>query len=515
MDSSSLQRKLIYAEIFLTGVAVLIIEVLAVRMLAPFFGTTVYTTSSVISVVLAALSLGYYLGGHMADRYPSPQWFYRIILASGVSTLVLALSAEPLLSLISGQLGMIWGPLLSSLILFAVAPALLGMLSPYAVVLERRHDESLGTGSASGNVFFVSTVGSIVGGVVTGFVLIPWLSVPVILVVTGMVLVMMGLRGAMIGWPSRIVWTGLSIFLATATATGAMEFQSEALLHEEDSAYSHITVYKGLYDGEPVRIFSRNRSVSGAQDPKDPQRLVLDYSQYSRLSALRQEPPEQVLVLGTAATFSIPRFYLERYPEAEVDAVDIDPALKEVSKQYFQYPDSERLNFIVDDGRRHLRQTDKRYDLIYIDAFSGVWAPPAHMTTREFFQQVQNRLSEDGMVITNVIGSLAQREQSLLFSMARTFEAVFDHTAYYPESPWDRGVQNVQFAASMTPSINWQPPEASARLASLTKTLMHFNGDFLSRYTLLEDHYAPSNYLASLNFSLEEGDADSASEKGK
>ena len=158
--------------VFLTGAAVLIIEVVAVRILSPYYGNTIFTVSSILSVILAALSFGYYLGGKLADKKASLSWFFGTIAASGLTVLLLHCLGLLVLPILSGLFSITYGPLISSAILFMIPALLLGTLSPYAIKLQSENFPKLGLGSLTGEIFFWSTMGSITGSLLAGFVLI-------------------------------------------------------------------------------------------------------------------------------------------------------------------------------------------------------------------------------------------------------------------------------------------------------------------------------------------------------
>ena len=171
--SQFIKHNLLSIMVFITGACVLVVEVVATRILSPFYGNTIFTVSSVISVILAALSLGYYVGGRLSDRHPNLRWFFGLITISGVSLLFFHLLGIMLLPFLGKVLSISSGPLISSIFLFFFPAFLLGMLSPYAVKLQSVYFPQQGIGSVSGNIFFWSTLGSIIGSLLTGFVFIP------------------------------------------------------------------------------------------------------------------------------------------------------------------------------------------------------------------------------------------------------------------------------------------------------------------------------------------------------
>ena len=198
---------LIDLTVFVTGAAVLTIEVTATRILSPYFGMTLFTVSSVLSVILAALSFGYWSGGKLVDRYPSLNTLFSTILTGGFFTLVIHVLRNAVLPTWGTAFDMMGGPLVTSLILFFLPSFMLGMVSPIAIRLSA---EKLSTvGEVAGNIFFFSTMGSIAGSLATGFILIPHFPVSTIIISTGVILVGMGLIG-LVKTTKRTTWLTLA-----------------------------------------------------------------------------------------------------------------------------------------------------------------------------------------------------------------------------------------------------------------------------------------------------------------
>ena len=191
--SKCIKQHFLPAAVFITGACVLVVEVVAIRVLSPYFGNTIFTVSSVISVVLAALSLGYYVGGRVADKHPSQHWFFSIIFTSGLLLLVSYVLGTLALPFVGNIFSISSGPLISSLVLFFLPAFLLGTLSPYAVKLQSLSTPQDGIGAVAGKMFFWSTLGSIVGSLLAGFVFIPHIGVDRIMIANGIVLSVLGL----------------------------------------------------------------------------------------------------------------------------------------------------------------------------------------------------------------------------------------------------------------------------------------------------------------------------------
>src|SRR5687768_12603766 len=335
-------RFLLPATVFLTGASVLIVEVLAVRVLSPYYGNTIFTVSSVISVILLALSAGYYAGGRMADRHPSMHRFFELIVASGLLLLVLQFVGGFVLPRLGEALSIEAGPLVSSALLFLFPALLLGMLSPYAVKLQSVAFPDHGVGSAAGVIFFWSTVGSITGSLSAGFVLVPNFGVSEILIANALALVVLGfiplvwlrVRARRLAAPivALTLILGASWFVPPPVETSP----DETVVYVKDGVYQKITVYEGQYYGRPTRFLLLDRSESGAMflDNDDPTELVYDYTKYYSLYKLFTPRVQRALVLGGGA-YSIPKALVSELPDAIVDVAEIEPSFFELSKQYF------------------------------------------------------------------------------------------------------------------------------------------------------------------------------------
>ncbi len=262
-----MSRLLLPIIVFLTGACVLIVEVLAVRVFSPYYGNTIYTVSSVITVILLALSIGYYAGGITADRNPSPIRFFRLILASGIVLLVLHLVGTLTLPAVSSALSIQVGPLVSAAMMFLLPALLLGMVSPYAIKLQSLAAPDQGVGRVSGAIFFWSTLGSITGSLLAGFVLIPLVGVDRVLIAVGVGLVLIGLiplvvlgsRGGGL-WTSGIVAAGLTT--AATLSPGPPIVDAATIVHRSDGSLESRNIAP-----DSLRSSSRNRAGRPRYEP--------------------------------------------------------------------------------------------------------------------------------------------------------------------------------------------------------------------------------------------------------
>jgi spermidine synthase len=426
---------LLHAVVFVCGAVLMGLEIVGSRILAPYFGNSIFVWGSLISVVLAALSLGYWLGGMVADRWPRPAVLGLLIVVPGIIIALLPFGYPPLnRAIAASDLGTRLSPLVSSLVLFLVPSVFLGTISPFAVRLQARAVTSVGT--TAGGLYAVSTAGSIAGTLLTAFYLITILGVANI--VHGLGLTLLVVATAVFLGERRVARAVLSLGCA-ALLVSAMAWQARTrsaepgLLVEMDSFYNHIQVV----DDSGTRYMDFANLRQSAMLLEDPWELRLRYTRFLALALAFQPTPKRVLVLGLGGG-SFPKRLYRDFPQVVVDAVEIDPEVLTIAKRYFQVPEDSRMRLHVRDGRRFVRETDARFDLIFLDAYNSDTIP-FHLTTREFYQEVGARLAPDGIVVSNIIGSLGGPQSAFFRAMYRTLVETFPTVHLVPTYDVSRG----------------------------------------------------------------------------
>lgn len=504
--SNLLQRAMLPAAVFLTGASVLIVEVVATRILAPYYGNTIFTVSSVISVILAALSIGYYAGGRIADSHPSRTWFFGIILVSGLGLLLLHFVGAIALPLLSLTLSLATGPLVSSVLLFFLPALLLGMLSPYAIKLQSVYVPAQGVGSIAGKIFFWSTLGSIIGSLLAGFVLIPRFGIDQIIVGNGILLFLLGLVPLIaLGTEKKHLHKFLFAFvIIVALAWSVAQQTNENVVYSRDGVYERITIYDGEYGGRPTRFFQQDRSHSGAMflDSLDPTDLVYGYSKYYSPYKIFTPDAQRALIIGSGAS-SILKAMLAELPNAHIDVVDIEPSLFDLAKKYFRVANTPRLVNYVEDGRRFLRDTDKKYDIIFSDVASSLFSIPTHFATREFFAIANDKLNDGGIFIANLIGDLSREQPSFVMSEIKTLRIVFPNSYFFAvESPETTDSQNIILVGYKSERrVDVGDPlfanHADPVIRSLRAKRIDVDRLDLAPHRVLTDNFSPVEYLAA------------------
>jgi len=491
--------------VFLTGACVLIIEVVATRILSPYYGNTIFTVSSVISVVLAALSAGYFFGGRLADKYPSEKIFYLIILSGGASVLLLWLLVRSFLPMIGYGFSLVSGPIISAFILFFLPSLLLGALSPFAVKLEAVRLAGRGVGSISGGIFFWSTLGSIFGSLSAGFVLIPRFGISRIVLSVAVTLIILGTAGYLLGLSVKAHKKEfikiIAIIIVVMFLLGVVPLWKRNVVYSRDGIYERITIYDREYEGRPTRFFEQDRSGSGAMF-LDSDELVYDYTKYCALYEVFKPDLKTALVIGGGA-YSIPKAIIKDRPEAVVDVSEIEPSLFKLAKEYFAVPETDHIRNFTEDGRRLLHDSDKKYDMIFSDVYYSLYSIPAHFTTQEFFKIARDRLSADGIFVANLIGDLSRQEPSLLLSEIKTFQTVFLNSYFLAvDSPVKIGSQNIIFVGYNSEKIiDLSGSEISGHSNAIIRSLDEKNISLdrfeFSPYPILTDDYSPVEHLTA------------------
>lgn len=489
------RSKFLLSSIFITGAAVLAVEVLATRILAAYFGSTIYTVSSVLSVILGALSLGYLLGGRLADRQPSPVTFFRLIILAALALLLINIEVALLLPILSKELGLLLGPLVASILLFTVPGVLLGMLSPLVMALL---NQSGSVGQVAGRVFAVSTLGSIFGSLLTGYFLIPTFGLQEIIIGTAAGLLLLGFAGlAYFGGSLKSFWrigSASLLALAAASAFGPQPLFANVLF-EKDGRYETLTVFDRDYGGRPARFLAQDQNSSSAVF-QDSDELVFGYTQYAELLPILKPNLQKTLVIGGGA-YTVPRYLLGINPTVEVDVSETEPALYNISKQYFRLEDNSRLRNHVVDGRRFLADKSGYYDAIFADAYSSGFTVPQHLMTVEFFRESKAALSPNGIFMANIIGTLKDSDDSYLRSAMKTFQAAYPNSLFIAvDSPASNTLQNIIFIGvnGSTP-INPNSLGFAGVGARLPEQQIPMTESTLSRARVFTDNFAPVEYL--------------------
>ncbi|HVP40287.1 MAG TPA: fused MFS/spermidine synthase [Candidatus Saccharimonadales bacterium] len=390
----------------------MVLEILGTRLIGPVYGTNLYVWSALIAVTLVSLSAGYWLGGRVSDRRPDPGLFFLLFELAALLIALVPLVRAPVFGLTRG-LGLRGGALASAALFLAAPLVVLGMLSPFAVRLAARMVEQVGR--TAGRLYAVSTAGSLVGTLLTGFVLIPEFRVRTLFFGAAAVLLLPAVIYQAAASRRGLGAAGVA-GLALGWAAARPPATSSQVVEVRESAYSQIKVAQG----GNFRALFLNGATQTIVDPATGRGLTT-YPYLMADAAWRAAPQgRRALIVGLGGGL-LPGL-LETWGVRST-VLEIDPAMVEVAARDFGF-DPRRARVAIGDGRRLLAADTARYDYILLDAFAGEQVP-IHMLTSEMMEVVDRHLAPRGVVVLNYVGYRDGPEARPLRSVARTIAARF------------------------------------------------------------------------------------------
>lgn len=501
--------------VFLCGAVVMALELTGSRVLAPFLGTSIIVWTSLIGVVLGSLSIGYWWGGRLADKRPEHKLLSRIILLAALTTLLVAGLKGVLLPFLQNRASLTLATLGATIALFVPVAVLLGMVSPFAVRL--RMDDAKHSGRTAGNLYALSTVGSIAGTFAAGF----WLTATI-----GTTNLVLTLAGVLVAASFCVHQGDLPAKLATAAlvglaALGLGVYDSQlraADIYDLDTPYQRVLVYNAhnTATGEHLRMLSTGPEGSqSAVDLADPTRLALAYTRYYRLAGHFRPDLRNMLMLGGGG-YSFPKYAMSRPNEfggaPHMDVVEIDPGVTAIAREHFFLKPMDGLTLHHDDARRFLNRgaAPGSYQVALVDVFTSHLSVPFHLATRETAQALSRALDDDGVVLVNCISAAEGSKSRFYRALLATYRDVFPHVESFllePEDP--TSTQNIILAAfksSTPPNLESLNPEYAAMLAQRYLPPVNPPGgtadnpaDKLADPPVLTDDFAPvDHYLLNL-----------------
>jgi predicted membrane-bound spermidine synthase len=475
---------------FVTGFATLGLEVTALRLLAPSFGSNLLVFSNVVGVILAGLAAGYALGGRLADRRPDGRLAGALLLGAGVLVLLLPLLAAPFLSsarraLAEGSASLFLRSLAAATLLVLPPTLLLGAVSPFLVRLRARHVDEVGR--ASGSLSAVATAGSLLGTFVPTLVTIPFLGTAATFTLLGGVLVaaaplLLGRRGV----------AALAVLLA-APLTWRRPPPEPGVLEARESPYQSLRVEQRP-GGARVLLINEGLAEQSTWWPGARMSGTI-YDAFLLLAAAKDGGIRTLADLGLAGG-TIAHVFNEQLPSVAVTGVELDPGVLDLGRRYFTLSDP-NLTVVNADARVFLAQDGSRFDALAVDVFRPPHVP-FPCATREFFALAKERLAPGGALMMNV--AALRDDDRFLTGLLNTAAAVFAevwvwHPAFH---------RNWVLVASDAPGVkdriarNPVPPDAESLRGEVVAALERVSFD-PSRPVFTDDR-APVELLSDLLF---------------
>ena len=415
-----------YLITFIASFCILVIEIVAGRILAPYVGVSLYTWTSIIGVVLAGISIGAYLGGWIADRFPRGSTLAWLLVVSGIAVLVIS----PVTNVIAGYqfpTTLMLRILIVTTITFFIPSCILGTISPVVVKLAVKNMEKMG--HSVGKIYAVSTLGSIIGTFAAGFFLISWIGTREIILLMGCIMIATGVIFGIFVKMNKAAFVVAVIALATAGFfydTAYKPQLEDYVTYYKESDYYTIKVDR-TYGHDEVTVLNAlvlDHLTHSYVEPDNPYHIEYHYERiYADVLKwkYRQSSPFKTLTLGGGG-YTFPRYMDTYYPLSDNLVVEIDPQVTWVAFNQMGVPGDTRIRTINEDARWYIMHCKDKYDVVYIDAYNDL-SIPYHLTTKEFAQQIRDIMNPGGILLTNIIDSF--QEGSFMPSYIRTLREVF------------------------------------------------------------------------------------------
>ena len=394
--------------VFLGGAIGMGLELIAARVLSPYVGSSNVVWTSIIGIILVSMSFGYWIGGKKADKDANINKLANILLYAALATSTIPLLETCVVKILAGIIpNLIIAAIICAIIVFSIPSFILAMISPYAVKIKSMEEQEIG--SLSGRISSLSTIGSIVGTFLMGFVLIPNIGVSNI----------------------NIGVTIILFIMTMLIALGKITFKlvNTDIVLDTDSQYSRIWVKRIQTEKTTYKTLQVDTGLESYVDTETG-KMGAKYLEYYDLFEYLNKDAKSTLLIGGAA-YTYPIHYLQKYKDKTIDVVEIDDKMTQIAKEQFGLNvNDERLKTYSQDGRSFLNYSKNKYDTILIDAFKGVNAP-FELTTYEALTNAKNMLNEKGVVITNIISSLEGQDSKFIKYEYTTYKAIFDDVKIY------------------------------------------------------------------------------------
>ena len=432
---------------FIEGASVMACELMGAKLVAPFFGSSLYVWSSVMGVTLFGLMTGYYLGGYLSEKYKKENLLYWILLLAGVLLAIMPFSSIWIMTK-NIDMDLRWATSVS--LLFFMFPPLLfmGMTSP--VIINLINDRLDRTGKSAGKVYAISTLGGIVATYLVGFYLMPEFGITWPSILFGVVLLLPSLFMLIKHKKYAAALIFLPLFLVVLNASKPKETNYNGgikLLHESEGVLGQIRVFdlpfltstRGWHNG---RVLAVNNTFQSQVSSENPKYSLWDWSIIFPTAASIYPEGSDLLLMGLGGGMLYHQFVRAGF---DIDVVEFDERIKDLAIEYFAVSEDEDI--FVDDARRYINTTDKNYDVVVLDLFYNE-TPPTQVPTKEAFQKIKEMLNPKGMVLMNFYGYVSGEKGRALRSVVKTFEHV-GYTVTLLPTPGPENGRNMIICATL------------------------------------------------------------------
>ena len=435
-------RTLLLFFAFFEGFCVMAVELFSAKLIAPYFGSSLYVWASVLGITLLSLMIGYYSGGLISKKKNKSQLLFIILALSGIFISLIPISGNFIMNqLIDYSVAI--GSSIS--LLFYMLPALigLGMTSPLIISILNEHVDD--SGKTAGLIYGISTLGGVIGVFTTGFYLLPEFGISIPSYSIGLILSILSILPVIAKKKISLVLIIPFFFFGTKLSAISKLKEGKKLVYHSEGVMGQIkvldtpfyTISRGAKYG---RVLLVNNTAQTIGDLYNPERDLWDYSYYFPYVVSDFPENSELLLLGLGGGSLVHHFERLKF---KMDIVEIDERIKEVAQKYFKV--SSNHNFFINDARNFINTCKKKYDIIVLDLFLNE-TPPIQMLTQESISKIQNLLNEKGRIIINFYGYTTGQKGLAARSVLSTIESTGLITEILP-TPGNENHRNLIFIA--------------------------------------------------------------------
>lgn len=419
---SQKERFLDYILCFISGFSILTLEIVLLRLVTPYAGGDIFTSSIIINGILLALAIGYWIGGKYSKLNPG----MIAVIASGY------LSISILTYKILGSYLMKFGnPILTTsamlLILFFIPTILGGIITP--ILAERL--KRLGVGRASGRIFAIGTIGSITGGIISTFLILPIFGLRGTLILATSLLFIAGIINDYANLVKKNLFiiisilTLISLFTPVVISEDCYYQYTLTCVYEKETPYGTYTVINGSIERYYYLLNGLTQSTTFYDDSGRTGSYLDAFANHNFSNS------DKVLILGNSVGTAMTMIQNEN-PNVKITGVEIDPEITEIGKKYFQLNPSENDRIVHEDARLFLSENEEKFDYIFVDLFDNMGIP-SHTITVEFNEEIKKDLENEGVFQTNMPYNIFGEDKyskSLKKKYFNSITAVFKECSY-------------------------------------------------------------------------------------
>lgn len=441
------RKNLDYTVLFVLNAAGMILELVASRLMSPYFGNSNFVWTAIIGIILLAGSLGNLIGGKISAQKNARYITIMLLLLAAVYLAVTPMVDAPILSVIkAGNNGVQLSSVFSSIIFFLVPATILGIITP--IIMKDQIGKSEDKGKESGAITAIIAIGSLLGTFIGGFWIIPAIGTRMIFVVLAVTIILMvplfmpysDIKSIKLKWHYFFaLLLAVIMTVASAITVNGMTAQAEGSI-SIDTEYGRVIVEDGTIGEDAVRYYKQSGAYSSATYLAEDKKYDLVFEYLKKYNEMFKFLDVTDTAMIGGAAYQYPKYYISNFKDKSMDVIEIDPMSTEIAKNYFYLDDlvrdfntesTGRLGLYNDDGRVFLADSTKKYDAILNDAFSGE-VPVGTLATVEAAKIIRNRLNKNGVYMSNVLGAVSGHRGKFLRSEVKTLKTVFRHVYVMP-----------------------------------------------------------------------------------